>query len=436
MERKGWRFMNQITKRLLNTIEASTSPIHCVQEAKRQLLEAGFQELTMAEPFDLQKGQGYVMELYHSSILAFRVNKQFQLGEGFRFAYAHTDFCGFRLKAKPEMVDGAYKKLNVEVYGGPILNTWMDRPLSISGKVAIRSRDLFHPEIRLVDFKRPLLTIPNLAIHLDRDVNKGKELNNQIDMLPLLGMAGEQMKQEEFIEALAKELKVSSKDILDFELGVYLKEEGVEFGLNNEFISAPRIDNISSVQACLTGIITGERNHGIDVIACFDHEEIGSRSKKGADSNLLGLLLQKIYVSLGGSITAYNDALLKSHCVSVDVAHAVHPNKKEKSDVTNKVYLNKGIAIKITNTQAYASDCEMVGVLVQICDKCGLPYQKYYNRSDIKGGSTLGAIVNSLIPIQTQDIGIPVLAMHSARETMGVKDQVDLEKLLIAYFSL
>ncbi len=436
MESKGWRLMNQITKRLLNTIEVSTSPTHCVQEAKRQLLEAGFIELNMAEPFELKKGQGYVMELYNSSILAFRVNEQFQLGEGFRFAYAHTDFCGFRLKAKPEMVDGAYKKLNVEVYGGPILNTFMDRPLSISGKVAIRSRDLFHPEIRLVDFNRPLLTIPNIAIHLDRDVNKGKELNSQIDMLPLMGMAGEHIKREEFIEALAKELKVSSKDILDFELGVYVKEEGVEFGLKKEFISAPRIDNISSVQACLTGIITGERSHGIDVIACFDHEEIGSRSKKGADSNLLGLLLQKVYLSLGGSITAYNDALLKSHCVSVDVAHAVHPNKKEKSDVTNKVYLNQGIAIKITNTQEYASDCEMVGILVQICEKCGLPYQKYYNRSDIKGGSTLGTFVNSLLPMQTQDIGIPILAMHSARETMGIKDQVNLEKLLIAYFSI
>ena len=428
--------MNQITKRLLNTIEVATSPTHCVQEAKRQLLEAGFVELDMAAPFDIKKGMGYVVELYNSSIMAFRVNEQFQLGEGFRFAYAHTDFCGFRVKAKPEIVDGAYKKLNVEVYGGPILNTFMDRPLSISGKVALRSKDLFHPEIRLVDFKRPLLTIPNLAIHLDRDVNKGKELNSQIDMLPLLSMAGEHIKQEEFVEALAKELHVSPKDILDFELGLYIKEEGVEFGLKKEFISAPRIDNISSVQACLTGIITSERSHGIDVIACFDHEEIGSRSKKGADSNLLGLLLQKVYCSLGGSITSYNDALLKSHCISVDVTHAVHPNKKEKSDITNKVYLNKGIAIKITNSQSYASDCEMVGILIQICDKCGLPYQKYYNRSDINGGSTLGSIINSILPVQTQDIGIPILAMHSARETMGVKDQVDLEKLLTAYFSL
>lgn len=428
--------MNQITQRLLNTIEASTSPIHCVQEAKRQLLEAGFHELNMAEPFNLKRGQGYVMELYSSSLLAFRVNENFTIGEGFRFAYAHTDFCGFRLKAKPEIIDGVYRKLNVEVYGGPILSTWMDRPLSISGKVAIRSRDLFHPEIRLVDFKRPLLTIPNLAIHLDGDVNKGKELNNQIDMLPLFGMVGDRINHKEFIGALARELQVEVKDILDFELGVYLKEEGVEFGLNNEFISAPRIDNLSSVQACLTGIITGERSHGIDVIALFDHEEIGSRSKKGADSNLLGLLLQKIYCNLGGTIESYHDALLKSYCISVDVAHGVHPNKKEKSDVTNKVYLNKGLAIKITNSQAYASDCEMVGILVQICDKCGLPYQKYYNRSDIKGGSTLGAIVNALLPMQTQDIGIPILAMHSARETMGVMDQINLEKLLIAFFSL
>ncbi len=428
--------MNQITQRLLNTISVSTSPIHCVQEAKRQLLDAGFTELRMAESFELEKGKGYVMELYNSSLLAFRANKQFTPGEGFRFAYAHTDFPGFSLKARPEIVEGVYRKLNVEVYGSPILNSWMDRPLSISGKVAVRTKDLFHPEIRLVDFKRPLLTIPNLAIHLDREVNKGKELNSQIDMLPLLGMAGERIKQEEFIEVLAKEIHVSAKDILDFELGVYVCEEGVELGMKKEFISAPRIDNLSSVQGCLTGIITGERSHGIDVIACFDHEEVGSRSKKGADSNLLGLLLEKIYCSLGGTTASYYDALLKSHCLSVDVAHAIHPNKKEKSDVTNKVYLNKGIAIKITNSQAYASDCEMVGILVQICDKCGLPYQKYYNRSDIKGGSTLGSIINGILPLQTQDIGIPILAMHSARETMGAKDQVDLEKLLVAFFSL
>lgn len=428
--------MNTVTARLLHSLQESTSPIHCVVEGKRQLKEAGFVELGLSEEWTLEKGQGYYIDLYDSSLLAFRVNKGFEVGQGFRFAHSHTDFCGFRIKGNPEITDGGYKKLNVEVYGGPIINTWLDRPLSIAGKVAVKSDDVFAPKMVLVDFKRPIITIPNLAIHLNREVNKGVELNAQTDVLPLLSMAGEEIEAESFMDALAAEAGVSREEILDFELGVYCLEEGCEVGLNNEFISAPRIDNISSVQASLTALINGTREQGIDVIGCFDHEEVGSRSKKGADSMLLSILLEKMYRSLGGSKMQYDNALLKSNCLSVDVAHAIHPNKKDKSDITNKVYLNKGVAVKIATSQSYASDTQMVGIVCQLCEKAGVPYQKYYNRSDIRGGSTLGAIINAILPIPTQDIGIPLLAMHSARETMGVKDQEYLEKLLTAYFSL
>lgn len=428
--------MNKTTKRLLNTIAASTSPIHCVIESKRQLKEAGYKELKLASEWEITPDQGYYVDLYHSSVLAFHVNKEFQLGDPFRLAFAHTDFVGLRIKGKPEVVDGEYKKLNVEVYGGPILSTWLDRPLSIAGKVAVRSNDIFQPEVRTVDFKRPILTIPNLAIHLNREVNSGVELNPQVDMLPLIGMVEEQLEKEFFMEALASELEVEVKDILDFELGVYCFEEGCLAGLHEEFISSPRIDNISSVQACLTGLIEGKRTSGIDVIACFDHEEIGSRTKKGADSLLLGMLLVKIYEALGGTEGMYRNALLKSHCLSVDVAHAMHPNKKGKEDITNKIYLNKGIAIKIANAQTYATDCEMVAMLVALCESNEIPYQKFYNRSDVRGGSTIGAIVNSILPIPTQDIGIPMLAMHSARETCGVKDQEALENVLTSFFTV
>lgn len=428
--------MSTVTKRLLHTLHESTSAVHCVIEGKRQLKEAGFMELGMAEEWNLVKGQGYYIDIYDSSLFAFRVNQGFELGQGFRFAHSHTDFCGFRIKGNPEITDDRYKKLNVEVYGGPIINTWLDRPLSISGKVAVKSEDVFAPKMVMVDFKRPIITIPNLAIHLNREVNKGVELNPQTDLLPLLSMAGEEFDQETFMDALAKEAGVAKEDILDFELGVYCLEEGCEVGLHEEFISAPRIDNISSVQASLTALINGTREQGIDVIGCFDHEEVGSRSKKGADSMLLSILLEKIYRSLGGNKMQYDNALLKSNALSVDGAHAIHPNKKDKSDITNKVYLNKGVAVKIATSQSYASDTHMVGIVCQLCEKAGVPYQKFYNRSDVRGGSTLGAIINAILPIPTQDIGVPVLAMHSARETMGAKDQEYLERLLTAYFSM
>lgn len=428
--------MNNTTKKLLDTIAVSTSPIHCVIECKRQLAEAGYQELHLSKEWKLEKNKGYYVELYHSSVMAFRVNEEFEIGDSFRFAHAHTDFVGLRIKGKPELVDGEYQKLNVEVYGGPILSTWLDRPLSIAGKVAVRSNDIFHPEVKMVDFKRPVITIPNLAIHLNREVNSGVELNPQVDMLPLIGMVKDQVETQFFMEALSKEVGVDVKDILDFELGVYCLEEGCVIGLNEEFISSPRIDNISSVQACITALLESKRRRGIDVVVCFDHEEIGSRTKKGADSLLLGMLLVKLYEALGGTEGQYRDALLSSHCLSVDVAHAIHPNKKGKEDITNKVYMNHGIAVKIANAQSYASDCEMVGMLVQLCESNDIPYQKFYNRSDVKGGSTLGAIINSILPIPTQDIGIPMLAMHSARETCGVKDQEALVKTLTAYFSI
>lgn len=428
--------MNTTVTRLLNTIQKSTSPIHCVMESKRQLKEAGYTELLLTKEWELSTGKGYYVDLYDSSFLAFRINEGFEAPQPFRFAYAHTDFVGLRIKSKPEVREGVYHKLNVEVYGGPIINTWLDRPLSIAGKVALKSKDVFHPEIRMVDFNRPMITIPNLAIHLNREVNKGVELNNQVDLLPLAGMITEELEKNFFMEALAKELGVKEEDILDFELGIYCFEQGTTFGFHEEFISSPRIDNISSVQACLTGLIESKRTEGIDVIACFDHEEVGSRSKKGADSLLLSMLLEKIYDALGCSKGEYRTALFNSHCLSVDVAHAMHPNRKEKSDITNQVYLNHGVAVKIANSQSYASDCEMVGMVAQLCEAHDIPYQKFYNRSDIRGGSTLGAIVNAILPIPTQDIGIPMLAMHSARETMGAKDQEALEKLLMTYFTI
>ncbi|BBF45411.1 aspartyl aminopeptidase [Lachnospiraceae bacterium KM106-2] len=428
--------MNKMTTQLMELLEASVSPFHAVEASKERLREAGFKELHISECFNLEKKQGYFVDLYGSSLMAFRVNEAFEIGDPFRVAAAHTDFPNLRIKFNPDMVEGKYRKLNVEVYGGMILNTWLDRPLSIAGRVSLRSDNIFRPEVRLVDFKKPVLTIPNLAIHLDREINKGKELNRQIDMAPLAGMIKGQLEEKDsFLTILAEEMGVAKEDILDFELGVYNVEKPCLTGFKEEFLSSPRLDNITSVNACLEGITAGERVKGIDVICLYDHEEIGSRSKKGAASNLLATLLEKIYRALGGTKEQYVNAMLESFGLSVDVAHGIHPNHPEKMDVTNKVYLNEGVAIKNASSQSYASDCEMNGVITALCKKYKVQYQNFYNRSDASSGGTLGAIANANLPMRIQDIGVPLLAMHSAREVMGIQDQEALNALLTGFFT-
>lgn len=426
--------MTKTNERLFHTVEVATSAYHCIEEAKRQLLEAGYQQLELNETWELERKKGYFINVYDSSFIAFRVNEAFEKKDSIRMGYAHTDFPGLRVKANPDIVEGKYGKLNVEVYGGPILSSYFDRPLSLSGRVILRGSSVMKPIVQLIDFKRPLLTIPNLAPHLDREGNKGKEYNRQIDLLPLIRSIHEQMQQETLLELIAEELKVEVKDILDYDLGVYCFEKASMLGISQEFISAPRLDNLTSVQACLTGLLESNRKEGINMIACFDHEEVGSRSKKGAGSMILSIVLEKVYASFGYDKLAYTNALLSSACLSLDVAHAMHPNKKEKSDITNPVYLNDGVVIKCACSQSYATEGVMVGILVGLCEKFEIPYQKYFNRSDIAGGSTLGAIISAILPIPTQDIGVSVLAMHSARELMGAHDQEQLERIMTAFF--
>ena len=268
-------------------------------------------------------------------------------------------------------------------------------------------------------------------------LNKGVELNKQKDMIPIVGVAGEEMQQKDFFyEYLAKELQVSKEEILDFDLYLYNTEMPEIVGMGKELISAPRLDNLTSVQALLDGIITGEREDGINLIALFDHEEIGSRTKQGAGSMLLRDVVEKIQISLGRDACQVKESLYQSMLLSVDVAHAMHPNQSQKADVTNQPILNRGFCIKESGNQSYATDCEVVAIVEQICKKEMIAYQKYVNRSDIAGGSTLGAIAGSLMPVQTVDIGVPILAMHSARELMGVDDMSALSRFVGSYFSI
>lgn len=421
---------------LKQLLENGVSPCHVVKESTSILKEEGFLPLTMTETWDIQWGGKYYIEYHHTTFVAFTVGEAYTSGKAIRMAAAHTDFPCLRIKPNPEVNANGYGELNIEVYGGAILNTWLDRPLSIAGRAALKSSDLLHPRIELVDFKRPLLTIPNLAVHMNRQVNKGIELNKQTDMLPILTMLPKEMKDSRFfMDMLAAELKVDADDILDYELTVYCAQKPEELGLHSEFLLSPRLDNITSVYALLKGILA-ERTDGINVIAAFDHEEIGSGSKQGAASLLLRDILSRILQALGSSEEEVLRGLYQNILLSVDVAHGLHPNQAGKMDITNQPVLNGGFCIKEACCQSYATDCEAVGILQQICESKKIPYQKFVNRSDMPGGGTLGAIASCLLPVLAVDLGVPLLAMHSASELMGTKDMDALAACVRAFFEI
>lgn len=424
--------MNQEIQELFSMLQKSVSPFHAVEESAAQLKEAGYNELKLEEKWSLMKGAGYFIRPYGSTFIAFRIGEQYQTGDMIRIEAAHTDWPCLKLKSLPEK-KGRYLTLNVEVYGGSILSTWLDRPLSAAGRVAIKGSDLFHPTIRLIDFQKPYFIIPNLAIHMNRKVNDGIELNRQVDMLPFCGVK-ESFEKNWFLSALAKELQVDVSDIMDYEINMYNKDNPVLIGLDEDLISSPRLDNITSVQACLSGLLHGNRKDGINLIALFDNEEIGSHTKQGGDSNILPMILEHLSIALGQNREDYLTSIAGGMMLSIDVAHAIHPNHPEKCDITNQIYLNDGIAIKQAGNQRYATDCEALSIVEQLCRKYDISYKKFANRSDIPGGSTLGSITSSFLPMKTVDIGVPILAMHSSRETMGANDQINLCKLATAFF--
>lgn len=423
-------------EKLFHLVEKGTSAVMVVQEAARQLKEAGFEELSFSTGWGLTENGRYYVRHHDTALFAFTIGARAEFRKAVRIGAAHTDFPCLRIKPNPDISAGGYGQVNVEVYGGAILNTWLDRPLSISGRVALQSEDVLHPEIRYLSVERPLLVIPNLAIHMNREVNKGLELNKQTDMLPILGLIDENLKEQKMLmDFLGKELQVEPEKILDYELWAYCAEKPRYTGIQEELILSPRLDNLTSVQSLLTGLIRGKREIGLNVAAFFDHEEVGSRTKQGAGSLMLLTLLEKINASLGKTEEQMRQSLYDAFFLSVDVAHGLHPNQMGKMDLTNKPVLGRGLCIKEAGSQSYATDCEAVAVIEQICRKYKIPYQKFVNRSDLAGGGTLGSIASSILPVRTVDLGVPVLAMHSAVETMGAADMKALTRLMTAYYS-
>ena len=417
-------------------IEKGTSPYHVVKISEELLNKNNFKKLDFKEHWTLSPGKKYYTTPYGTCCFAFSIGNDLNDTSIFRITSSHIDQPGFRIKPNPELFEKDYLKLNTETYGGAILNTWMDRPLSVSGKVTLKSENPFLPNTCLIDFERELLTIPNLAIHMNKKVNSGYELNKQIDLLPLFGMKETENENDFFLKFLAKELDVKKDSILDFDLYVYNKENACTFGRNQEFISSPRLDNLTSAYASLQAIMSTEiSSQDILIAAFYDNEEIGSKTKQGADSQLTTILLEKIFEGLNKTKNDLNHCIMNSIMVSSDVAHGFHPNHGEKNDPTNITQLNKGVVIKLNSNQRYATDTEAVGIIQQLCEYGSIPYQKFVNRSDMIGGGTLGSISSSWLPMKTIDLGIPLLAMHSARETCSVADEDALIQLLTYFYT-
>ncbi len=427
--------MDEHIKKLKHTIEVSTSPWHAAKEAISQLDASGYTGLSWDCEWDLRVGGKYYVCPYGTSVFAFRIGENFSGVPSFTLASAHIDTPGLRIKQNAAITTSAGTRLNAEVYGGAIYHTWFDRPLSIAGRVALKTSDAFHPHMELIDFRRPVVELPNLAFHLNRSVNEQNPLNAQIDMLPLCGTSPKE-ESDYLLSRIASELNENPDNILCYELCVYNTENLTCTGFSNDMFMAPRIDNLSSVQACLTGLAESSSSDGIQLIALFDHEEIGSRSKNGAQGSLLPFTMERICNSLDISRNAYMTNMTHNYYLSLDVAHALHPNHPEKSDLTTALPLNTGFAVKCSSKQVYCSDSEMAGIVLQLAQSNDIPCRLNYMRSDSVGGGTVGPIVSSAIPMHSADIGIPVYAMHSAMETAGTLDQYHLEKFMKAYFSI
>ena len=414
--------------RLLQLLDASPVNFLAVKTLETELQQAGFEPLDAAQPLgSMPQGRQFYVKKNDSSLYAFRIGRRPLSEAGFHIICAHCDSPTFRIKPNAEMTgEGGIVRLNTEVYGGPIMSTWFDRPLSLAGRVILRSSDPMRPQTRLLHVRRPLLQISNLAIHFNRQVNDGVKLSKQKDMLPLLGIVSEELERGQLLmNVITEELQVGAEDVLDFDLYLFDASPACTFGVHDEFISSGRLDDLSMVFAGLDALLmAGSRGEAetTQVLAIFDNEETGSQTKQGAGSPFLSSILQRIVSLQGGTGEDYFRAVEQAFMVSADNAHAWHPNYSEKYDPTNHPVLGGGPVIKFNAAQKYASDAASAAVFSELCRLAGVPCQRFVNHSDVAGGSTLGNILASSLPLRGVDMGNPILAMHSVRETGSVRD--------------
>lgn len=428
---------NTLAKELIAFIDHSPSPFHVVNNLKKELRNNGFTSLDIKSRWNLQKNRRYFITVNDSALIAFDIGEGSVEEQGFKIIATHTDSPTFRIKPSPQMKVKNYLKLNTEGYGGPILHTWLDRPLSVAGRVILKGDSPFKSKKKLVDFKKPIAIIPSLAIHMNRKVNKGIELNKQKDTLPLLGIIEEELENNnKIMNLLANYLEIDFKEILDFDLFLYPIEKGLIIGINNEFISSPKLDDLAMVHGGLKAIVNTKPKSGINVLICYDNEEVGSVTKQGADSPMVSQILERVLLSIGKDREDYFRALANSFMISADMAHGLHPNYEEKQDPTHHPLINEGPVIKVSANQEYASDGDSSTVFAEICKQVKVPVQYFVNRSDLKGGSTIGPIAAKQLGINGVDIGNPMLSMHSIRELGGVLDHKYIVKVFEKYYCL
>ncbi len=425
--------MYQESAELLQFIKESPSTYHVIENIKGRLMAAGFAELDEKAEWKVEAGKGYFVIRNGSSVIAFRMPKKDP--KGFHLIASHSDSPAFKLKENPEMAaEDKYVKLNTEKYGGMILNTWLDRPLSVAGRVVVKNSE-GKAEVRLIDIDQDLLVIPNVAIHMNREANKG-ELNPQVDMLPLMSLSSAKDSKGFFTKLVAEAAGAAPEELLGQDLYLYVREAGRLIGANKEFILSPKLDDLQSVYASMTAFCNVCPVEYINVLAVFDNEEVGSGTAQGADSTLLEDVLKRVGEALGLTASGYMRLVADSFLISADNAHAVHPNHPEKADPTNRPYIGGGLVIKYHGSQRYTTDAVSAAMMKMCCEKADVPYQAYFNRSDIVGGSTLGNISTAHVSLSSVDVGMPQLAMHSAVETGGTADTTYARKAFEVFYSV
>ena len=429
--------------RLLNFLNASPVNFLAVKNIMCELENAGYRRIDPKQPIgNIKAGDKFFVTKNDSSIYAFSIGWKSLADAGFHMICAHCDSPTFRIKPNAEILcEGGIVKLNTEVYGGPIMSTWFDRPLTLAGRVIVRGDDEMNPKTLLLHIKRPLLQISNLAIHFNRQVNDGVKLSKQKDVLPILGIINTELEKgnmlmNAILEELNKEHEVKAKDILDFDLYLADASPSCTFGMHDEFISSGRLDDLSMCFAGLEAMISVKENDITNVLAIFDNEETGSQTKQGAGSPFLATMLKRIAIAQGGGEEAFYQAVENAFMISADNAHAWHPNYNEKYDPTNHPVLGGGPVIKFNAAQKYASDAVSAAIFSELCRNAGVPCQCFVNHSDVAGGSTLGNILASSIPLRGVDMGNAILAMHSCRETGSVADHEYCVRVFTHFYNI
>lgn len=428
-------------KRLLSFLDASPVNFLAVKNLTDELQQHGYHRIDTTEALGTVKaGDKFFVTKNDSSIYAFQIGRKALAETGFHMICAHCDSPTFRIKPHAEIdCEGGIVKLNTEVYGGPIMSTWFDRPLTLAGRVIVKSKDVMTPTTLLLHVKRPLLQISNLAIHFNRQVNDGVKLSRQKDVLPILGIINDELEKGNLLmniilEELNKQQTVAREDILDFDLYLADATPACTFGAHNELISSGRLDDLSMCFAGLEALLASQPTDTTQVLAIFDNEETGSQTKQGAGSPFLSYMLKRIALAQGETEEAYYQAVERAFMISADNAHAWHPNYSEKYDPTNHPMLGGGPVIKFNAAQKYASDAYSASVFAGLCKKAGVPCQRFVNHSDVAGGSTLGNILASSIPLRGVDMGNAILAMHSCRETGSTADHEFCVKVFTQFY--